>query len=826
MKNKYLEHLDFASSIDNSTEQLMYLTSLLRSLLQTATIITFELAKRETSYDEVGLVEFINRFLKPVDGLPLEIFTHLTPLIRDNINNTFLLGWFEETKTVSPSLDKQLRKWIEFRNKKPAHGVLDKPTAEEWSIKTENIIKDCLIVFNSIIPSIDKAERFKFSKEFKNLEITVPLIYDNNVFTIQHIVSKKGIWKLKGQVLSLVDAKEFTIDLSNNNIFSTQGLESTEKYPYISFINNNEEHILQHNIPIRQTDIFVGRESELKEINDWMNDEDSRACSIYGDGGYGKTTLVLEFFNKMIESEFDFEKNPPLIISYYTAKKTRWNEDGLLYLPNTNLAMDECIRELMRCFYPILPKAWYSITGSKIIDKAKSVLVDNKYERDDILFIIDNTETLASTQTEIKELNTFFNLIRKKLGRIIITSRRRESFEAKQLQIQGLSDTECISLLKELGKVYKANSINQSGDRSLQKISKQLMNKPLLLEALVKYIAHSNLGIDRAIKKIFNMSNEQLLEFLYEDAWLRMNDLQKEVFYVMIYLQSPLDENSIGKICQEIQIQYSEFLEALEETHFAIEVEYSQSYTLQLIDLAQKFFLLQFQKLTLKEKDNFKRIAQKVDKYSIERQKIENEYKTDRVAEAFRSEFAKSARIFADKGDNDKAFGMYELALEDDPLNSALHDKFSWFLLNRTQEFDYAKILSEKAVKLNTNNIDATVGLALVYYRLGEIEHGDKYIDKAQKLGRSLSFCLLRKGIARYHKAKKSNIFEEQVELLENTLKLLKNSEIKNANACGYDRKNLDDTTHYLNLSRRLLTNIRSENTREINQKIKKTFLK
>ncbi len=749
----------------------------------------------------------------------------------------FYKGGLKKQSKLTPPLNKQLQEWVSFRNLKPAHGVLDNPTAEEWSVKTENIIKDCLIVFSSIL-SITKFETTLLLKEFKNLEISIPLIYDNNIFVIKNISSKKRIWKLKGQLVSLVDAKEFTVDLLENNIFSIEGFESTEKYPYHSFLSNKKEHVLQHNIPIRQTDTFVGRDTELTELKEWIDDEDSRACLIYGDGGYGKTTLVLEFFNKMLEGKFDFQKNPPLIITYYTAKKTKWSEDGLIYLSTTNLAMDECIRELMRCFYPALPKEWYSIRGNKIIDKAKGVLVDNRYERDDILFIIDNTETLASTQEDIKELNDFFNLIRKKLGRVIITSRRRESFEAKLLQIKGLTNAESIRLLKALAKVYNAQSINQAGDRTLQNIAEQLMNKPLLLEALVKYIAHANLGIEKAMDRIFKMSNEQLLEFLYEDAWSRMNNFQKEVFYVMIHLESPLDEKIIGEICQEIRILYSEFIEALVETHFTIEAEYVDTYTLQLIQLAEKFFFLQFQKLDSEKQKNYKEIAKKIDKLAKEIKKVEEEYRTDRVAEAFRSDFAKSAKNSADKGNIKEALELYRLAIEDDPLNSALHDKYSWFLLNRTQEFEYAKKLSIRAIELNDSNCDATVGLALVYYRLDDIENGDKYIDKSNKLGRRLSFCLLRKGIARYHKAKKQyqsipriqelydtesllsfiKLIDAPIELLDKALNFLEASELKNNKISGYDKKDLKDTSRNLIMTKSLLRTLRTERTKGVSK--------
>ncbi|MEE2577498.1 hypothetical protein, partial [Pseudomonas aeruginosa] len=87
--------------------------------------------------------------------------------------------------------------------------------------------------------------------------------------------------------------------------------------------------------------------------------------------------------------------------------------------------------------------------------------------------------------------------------------------------------------------------------------------------------------------------------------------------------------------------------------------------------------------------------------------------------------------------------GMYELAIEDDPLNSALHDRFSWFLLNKGRDPGRAKTLSVRAVELDQNNCDALVGLALANYRLGDIPNGDSNTDKAGRKGRPPSFCFL-----------------------------------------------------------------------------------
>ncbi|KNC91278.1 hypothetical protein GM30_23420 [Trabulsiella odontotermitis] len=723
-------------------------------------------------------------------------------------------GWFESTREIEKPLSKQLVDWVEFRNKRPGHGVLDANITNKWVNKTEAIIKDCLTIFSKILPDISSDGVLLPLKNFSGTKITTPLYIKNNVVVVLNITVRKGVWKLKGQLLSTEDAEEFTVDLDEDNVFNTISIKPIGRYELADIISNNKNYSFFHNIPVRQTDTFEGRKAELKQLQEWIDDEDSRYCLVYGDGGYGKTTLVLEMLNLFLESQYDFNEPLPTIISYHTAKMTRWTDQGLVHLTGTLPVMDECLRELVRCFHPVLSQEWYTTSGRQLVDKTISVLKENKLTRDDILLIIDNTETLATNSQEVKDLGAFFKTIGKLIGRIIITSRRREFIEATPIAIEGLSEIEGVNLMKRLADEFCAKPIQQAGEAKLRKVSEQLMHKPILLEALVKYIARGSCGIDIAIDTVFKKSNEDLLEFLYEDAWQRLNQLQKEVFLTLIHLSSPLDQNTISRTCQKIGIQHTEFQEGLEETHFSVLTDYGRTYTIELVDLAKRFFLQQFGKLDLKEKQNLKKIAELVDSYAAEREKIDKEYKTDRIAEAFRSEYAKAAKVYVDKGDIDNAINMYKLAVEDDPVNSALHDRFSWFLLNKTTDYSYAKKISEKAVELDKRNCDAIVGLALVHYRLGNIQDGDKYIDQAQDAGRSLSFCMLRKAIARYYQAKDEEMIDRKIELLETALDLLEQADRKNTNYRGYDAKNKSDIQRYQGLTRNRLSALRATRTR------------
>jgi hypothetical protein len=501
MKEIYKEQIEIACSIENNAEKLSYLTSVLRSILQLSIVISFDLIKAQTPSDEIDLDDSIERFCKPADGLPLQILDSIIPFLRRYVDNQFLYGWFEQTNTVKTPLNKQLAQWVEFRNKRPGHGVLDAETTNEWAEKTEQIIIDCVKVFGHIIPICHDDSSLWLPKSMGSLHITTPIVQKGHAVVIMKVVVRRGLWKLKGQLLSRENAEEFTIDLPEDNVFCIKNLRPMQIFDLVDIISNNKEHSFYHNIPVRQTDTFEGREDELNTLVEWMDDEDSRYCLVFGDGGYGKTTLVLEMLNQCLESLFDFDKPLPEIISYHTAKMTKWTETGLTHFKSITPAMDECIRELMRLFYPTLPAEWYNVSGKAIINKAVGVLREQKFTRDDVLLVLDNTETLATTPEEVKNLGVFFKLVGKLIGRIIITSRRREFIEATPILIEGLSETESVSLIQRLAEEYNAKPILQAGDSKLRKISNQLMRKPLLLEALVKYISHSNadVGIDGRI---------------------------------------------------------------------------------------------------------------------------------------------------------------------------------------------------------------------------------------------------------------------------------------------------------------------------------------
>jgi tetratricopeptide (TPR) repeat protein len=753
MKDLYLKILSELPSSLSPTEEVNFLTSVLRSLLQVSTLTSLELCISEVPENELDVFRFIRRMEQPSDGTPIEILEALLPLLRTYVDRNLCKGWYKENGLDS-GLSTQLNEWVTFRNDTTAHGILSQKDANIWAPKSKELIHTSLNILNGLLPSFDDKTHELKSYDVK---ITLPLVRSYRPIVVRKAKCQRSIWKLNGQVLSIEDAQRFTAELGKGCIFSQRSKAKDGDYLAsndITVESSAVTHSFIHNVPLRQTDTFEGRKRELTKLAEWFNDDDSRACLVFGDGGFGKTTLVLEFLNNLLEGKVTIDHPRPQVISFFTAKMTRWTDQGLEHLKGVSDAMDECIRQLIKAFNPVLTKDWYETHGDRLIQKAVNFLKDEGLDRDDVLFIFDNTETLATSTNEVEDLGDFLQEVTKKLGRMVVTSRRREFINATPIAVKGLNELECITLLRRLAKENHADSLLKAGEARLRKISQSLMFKPLLLHTLVTHISRTQSSIDDAIDSVFKKSNHELLEFLYEDAWDRMTELQQNVYMLLVIAESPLDHFSVSEACKIMQIPLTEFHTTFDETYFGSLTNHGEKFSIELEELAVRFFNKKIKDLPKIEKNQFEIKAQELDAVVSNFHKIEEEYELDRVAEAFRNSYAKAARTAVRKENYPEAEEFYEMAIGEDPMNSALKDRYAWFLYHKVAS-NKAKVKAEKlwreSIGLNENNCDAIVNLAQCRYRSDDLEEGDRLLKRAEALSRSKSFCLLNKAKARYY---------------------------------------------------------------------------
>jgi hypothetical protein len=288
----------------------------------------------------------------------------------------------------------------------------------------------------------------------------------------------------------------------------------------------------------------------------------------------------------------------------------------------------------------------------------------------------------------------------------------------------------------------------------------------------------------------------------------------QEVFIVLSSLATPPDSKSIGDVCREIGVSHSEFQLSLAETYFATITDRGDIYDLEIVELAKEFFRQKKRRAPKQDAERFEKIAFKVDKLAAERYEVDRNYRTDRVADAYRSEYAKAAKLAIIRRDYTVAKDNFDLAVIEEPLNAALHERIASFLLRNLNKAGLALPFARKATELDSQSADAWLTLGLVKYQVGDISGGDTAIDNAMEHGKPESLCLLRKAIARYHAVRlepygkrSQKILKEAATLVETSLRLPVAHDF-------FSQKNMREAEKYVSLIRSLTLMI---NRREVN---------
>ena len=96
MKNTYLDTLSTLPPSLSPTEEVNFLTSVLRSILQVTALTALELCVSEVPEDELDVIRFIRRMEQPSDGTPIEVLESLLPLLRTYVDRNLCKGWYKE----------------------------------------------------------------------------------------------------------------------------------------------------------------------------------------------------------------------------------------------------------------------------------------------------------------------------------------------------------------------------------------------------------------------------------------------------------------------------------------------------------------------------------------------------------------------------------------------------------------------------------------------------------------------------------------------------------------------------------------------------------
>lgn len=666
-----------------------------------------------------------------------------------------------------PSIASLLRGLVRLRNDgAEGHGLMGDYDRE---VETD-CLKKVIVGLSPALPRVDERGALVAGPESRVVELRFLRLRDGHPILLRTV---KSIGRSRLRVdAQYVDkkGKRQTFKFEADNFLDSLNAASAPRFNTWA----NSWHPLCF-VPDRTTESFQGRDEEQGLLAAWMDDEDSRTCLVYGDGGVGKTTLVVEFLHRFLDEDPEITvKWQPKVVSFYTAKKWRWGIDGVELISAGQPHLLGLIAHLHLLLLGRTPSNdFYRLDAAQASVRLQQMMGEEaSLKRDDHLIIVDNSETLVSSGKDIEQLGRELREVSRRIGRVIITSRRREILEATPISVDKLTPLDAVALIKQRASLLGIKAIKRADDAQLLLVVNELGSRPLVIEAFIQALTDPASGtISLAKARVSAMLRRDLGEFLFADAWARYSQQIKRLLLLMTRVADVHDARQLAICCEIAGVTLQDAEEALEESsgiasivrlNSGLEIGFSANFLEfakgKAITIDGKSYPIEAEVgAARRQYSNFVRAVQS--------------FSGDRIALAFRTPLAKAAHRARKDGHTSEALRLYQQAVLIDPNNGWLFDRFAYFLFHDIRDNPAALIQAKRATEILPTEGEVWFTRGVIESRLGLHRQCEASLERAESLGIDRVRCAVQRAWA-YLKASPAllNLARSQIEFLQQAL--------------------------------------------------------
>ena len=286
---------------------------------------------------------------------------------------------------------------------------------------------------------------------------------------------------------------------------------------------------------------FVGRDEDLDKLWRWLVDRFNPVRLISGVGGVGKTTLVREFAEEILDrSPLGFER-----VIWLTAKRKHWDaaKGKKVEAEHENFPHFDTPNELFR---QLLFELGYLETDIDA-DWMRTDFIEKLVEALTLtpsFVVVDDLDTLEpDDQTDVfQALITILSQTVPKAvatSRAIVTARLNiGASPAQMMRVEGFNEAEFIDYIRMVMKELDFTLSLKRDSKLFKKFYSATEGSPLFASSILRIVARGGDALDACLNKWKGASGEEVRRFAFERELSQLTDSQLRTLYVICCLET------------------------------------------------------------------------------------------------------------------------------------------------------------------------------------------------------------------------------------------------------------------------------------------------